>query len=252
MSSNLPRISIIIATYNAGKVLSRCIESIRSQSRRDWELIVIDGGSKDGTIEILQSHARHIAYWHSRPDGGIYDAWNLALSHASGEYVCFLGADDALHATDTLETIFSAIGHGSHDLVTSRGMLMDDSWVPTHPVGAPWNEANFPRRIRLCHPGLFHHRSLFTRFGGFNTRYRIAADFEFLLRLPSDIRTFDVPSITVDIQEQGVSRRRFWQRIRETREIHAASPRVGPMKAWLYWADKAWRRPLARMLRLPH
>lgn len=247
-----PKLSIIVATWNAAKTLERCLDSITAQTFPAWELLIRDGGSTDTTQSIIEKHQSTVTWWESAPDNGIYDAWNLALAHARGEYVCFLGADDALHAPDTLETLFSAIGNGAYGLITSRGMLRDDRWQPTHPVGAPWSEAKLPRRIRLCHPGLLHHRSLFTRFGGFNTRYRIAADFEFLLRLPSDIRTLDVPSITVDIQDQGVSRHRFWQRIRETREIHAASPRVGPVKAWLYWADKAWRRPIARMLGLPH
>lgn len=247
-----PKLSIIIATWNAAKTLERCLASITTQTLPSWELLIRDGGSTDATLSIIEKHQSTVAWWESAPDNGIYDAWNLALAHARGEYICFLGADDGLHSPDTLETLFSAIGNGTYDLVTSRGMLRDDRWQATHPVGAPWSEAKLPRRIRLCHPGLLHHRSLFTRFGRFNTRYRIAADFEFLLRLTSDIRTFDVPSITVDIQDQGVSRHRFWQRIRETREIHAASPRVGPVKAWLYWADKAWRRPIARMLGLPH
>ena len=251
-SSNSPSVTIIVATWNAAKTLERCLASITAQTSKSWELLIRDGGSADDTLSIIEKHQSAVAWWESAPDNGIYDAWNRALAHARGEYVCFLGADDALHAPDTLEVLFSAIGNDTYDLVTSRGVLRNDRWQPTHSVGASWNEAKLPRRIRLCHPGLLHHRSLFTRFGGFNTRYRIAADFEFLLRLPPDIRTLDVPSIAVDIQDDGISRHRFWQRIREYREVHAASSRVGPAKAWLYWADKAWRRPIARMLGLPH
>lgn len=247
-----PKLSIIVATWNAAKTLERCLDSITGQTFPAWELLIRDGGSTDTTLSIIEKHASVVAWWESAPDSGIYDAWNLALAHAKGEYVCFLGADDALHATDTLQTLFSAIGDGTYDVVTSRGMLRDTRWRPTHPIGTPWGEAKLPRRIRLCHPGMLHHRSLFERFGGFNTNYRIAADFEFLLRLPLDIRNCDIPITTVDIQDDGVSRYRFWQRVREYREIHAASPRVGHAKAWLYWADKVWRRPIARALGLPH
>jgi glycosyltransferase involved in cell wall biosynthesis len=247
-----PRLSIVIATYNAAKTLERALASIMAQALPSWELLIRDGGSTDSTLSIIEAHQSAVAWWESAPDNGIYDAWNQAIAHAKGEYVCFLGADDALHASDTLHTLFSAVGEGTFDLVTSRGMLRDKHWQPTHCMGAPWSKAQLPRRIRLCHPGLLHHRSLFTRFGGFSTRYRIVADFEFLLRLPTSIRTLDVPLITVDIQDQGISRNSFWQRIREHREVHAASPRVGPAKAWLYWADKAWRRPIARALGLPH
>lgn len=247
-----PKLSIIIATWNAAKTLERCLASITTQTFTDWELLIRDGGSTDATLSIIEKYQSTVTWWESAPDDGIYDAWNQALAHARGEYVCFLGADDAWAGARSLETLFAAVSNGVYDLVTSRGMLRDDCWQPAHPVGVSWREARLPRRIRLCHPGLLHHHSLFTRFGGFNTRYRIAADFEFLLRLPPGIRTFDVPSILIDIQDQGISRHRFWQRIRETREVHAASPRVGPTKAWLYWVDKAWRRPIARMFGLPH
>ena len=252
MNSFAPKLSVVIATRNAAQTLDRCLASISTQTFPAWELLIRDGGSTDSTLTIIEKHASVVAWWESAPDAGIYDAWNLALAHAKGEYVCFLGADDALHAPDSLRNLFSSIGDGIYDIVTSRGMLRDMRWRPTNLVGTRWSEAKLPRRIRLCHPGMLHHRSLFERFGGFNTHYRIAADFEFLLRLPPDIRTFDFPSITVDIQDEGISRQRFWQRIEETRQVHSASPRVGPMKAWLYWADKAWRRPVARALGLPH
>lgn len=247
-----PKLSIIIATWNAAETLERCLASIAAQTFTDWELLIRDGASTDPTVSIIKKYQSTVTWWESAPDNGIYDAWNLALAHARGEYVCFLGADDALHAPDTLETLFLAIGSGTYDVVTSRGVLRNFRWQPTHHVGASWEEAKFPRRIRLCHPGLLHHRSLFTRFGGFDTRYRIAADFDFLVRLPPEIRTLDVPSISVDIQDDGISRHRFWQRIRERREIHAALPSVGPIKAWLYWADKIWRRPIATLFGLPH
>lgn len=250
--STIPKLSIIIATYNAAKTLERCLASITAQTFTGWELLIRDGGSSDATLSIIEKYGSIVTWRESAPDGGIYDAWNMALAHARGEYVCFLGADDALHAPTSLDALFSVVGQEAYDLVTSRGMLRDKSWKAICLIGAPWSEAKLPRRIRLCHPGLLHRRSLFSRFGTFDARYRIAADFEFLLRFPPDIRAIDVPVTIVDIQDDGISRHMFWRRIREYREVHAASPRVGPVRAWLYWADKVWRRPIARMLGLPH
>lgn len=249
---SLPKLSLIIATYNAQQVLARCIRSIAGQSYHNWELIVIDGGSTDGTVGIIQSHAEHISYWHSRPDKGIYDAWNQAILHATGDYVCFLGADDALHSPNTLAEIVSSVGNARYDLITSRGQLYNATGFRGPVIGASWANAKLPRRIRVCHPGLFHHRSLFKIHGEFNFEYKIAADLEFLLRLPVDIQSYDFPVVVVDIQDGGVSRKYFWRRIGEYRKIHSASPRVGPFKAWLYWADKAWRRPIALLFGLSH
>lgn len=248
----IPRLSIVIATWNAAKTIERCITSITNQSFTSWELLIKDGGSTDNTAALVERHKQSVAWWSSSPDAGIYDAWNHALAHAKGEYVCFLGADDAFHSKEALSFVFSAIGGSSYHLVTSRGQLRNSDWKATCVFGKSWKDSGMPRRIGICHPGTLHHRSLFESYGGFSTRLRIAADLEFLSRLPPDVNTLDLPYVTVDTQDDGISRNRFWQRIRETREVHAASPRVGPLKAWLYWADKAWRRPIARLLGLPH
>lgn len=250
--SRHPRLSIIIATYNTAQVLDRCIQSVAGQSSRNWELIVIDGGSTDGTVGIIQSHAKYIAYWHSRPDAGIYDAWNQALPHATGDYICFLGADDALHSPDTLANIFAAVGDTRYDLITCRGQLHNAAGLTKQVMGTSWADSKLPRHFRVCHPGLLHHRGLFEKHGAFDPQYQIAADLDFLLRLPASIKTLDLPMVTVDVQDDGISRNRFWQRISERRRVHSASSRVGPVKAYIYWLDKVWRRPIALLLGLPH
>lgn len=247
-----PRLSIIIATWNAGGTLERCLNSIIEQSSQDWELLISDGGSTDDTISLVERYSKHIAWFRSEKDNGIYDAWNSALEHAKGEYVCFLGADDAFHSPSVLSEIFAAAGSNQYDLITSLGLLRDVNWTAGRILGSSWTEAKLPRRIRVCHPGLLHRRRLFDDHGTFDSRYRIAADMDFLLRLPAEISSLHLPMITVDVQDAGISRRQFWLRIKEYRDIHSASPRVGPSLAWLYWADKAWRRPIALLLGLSH
>ena len=89
-----PLISIIVAVYNGEKTLQRCIDSVFSQTYPHKELIIIDGGSTDGTVDILQTNNDKITYWKSEPDNGIYQAWNKALDHAKSDWICFLGSDD--------------------------------------------------------------------------------------------------------------------------------------------------------------
>lgn len=251
-SSSAPRLSIIIATWNAQQTLRRCLQSIVGQKFKDWEILVADGCSVDGTVDIVREYGSSIAWWQSKADEGIYDAWNQALVNARGEYVTFLGADDVLHSPETLSNIFSAIGEVRYDLITCRGQLRSSSGAAKQIIGSSWDDSKLPRRIRVCHPGMLHHRSLFEKFGLFNQKFKIAADFEFLLRLPDDVKNKDLDMVVVDIQDDGISRRHFWRRIAEYREIHSASPKVGSVKAWIYWADKAWRRPIALLLGLPH
>jgi glycosyltransferase involved in cell wall biosynthesis len=89
-------ISVIVAVFNGAKTLQQCIDSVAGQTYPHKELIVIDGGSIDGTREILEGDATKLAYWVSEPDRGIYHAWNKALARARGDWICFLGADDYL------------------------------------------------------------------------------------------------------------------------------------------------------------
>lgn len=251
-SSSPPRVSIILATFNAAATLERCIATIAAQTFCSWELLLVDGASTDATTSIIRQRAACIAYWHSHADAGIYDAWNQALKRARGEYVVFLGADDALHAPETLERIFDAIGDDEYDLVTSRGVLRNADWQPLLEAGGPWNYKAMPRRMGVLHPGLLHRRDLFNRYGFFDASLKIVGDLDFLLRLPHDLRTLDLGFPTVDVQNDGISRQQFWKRLRERRRVHVRTPRVGSLRACLYWLDKAWRMPIARALGLPH
>jgi glycosyltransferase involved in cell wall biosynthesis len=244
-------VSIIVATFDAGRTLGRLIESIRGQDYRDWELLVADGGSTDDTKHIIESNADCIAYWHSHADAGIYDAWNQALPRARGRYVCFLGADDAWASPRSLSTLMAAAGAEPYDLVSSQGLVSTGSGEATR-FGSAWDYERLGRRMVVCHPGLLHRRGLFDEFGLFDIRYRIAGDLDFLLRLPPTLRTLHVPVDTVLIEGAGVSRRNVLKRLREQRDILSRSPRHGRLKAWLAWLDKMWRFPIARLFGIPH
>jgi glycosyltransferase involved in cell wall biosynthesis len=248
----VPRLSIIIATYNAAATLTRCLRSIVSQTSREWQIVVADGGSTDGTQDILSKHNSEIAYWQSRPDAGIYDAWNQALKHATGEYVCFLGADDSLRSEQVLERIFSAIGRERYDLVSSRCLLVDASGRSLDEFGGAWDYARLPRRMGIAHPGLLHRRDLFSRYGCFDKRLKIAGDLDFLLRLPEDTRTLHLPIVSINVQNDGISRKQFWRRLHERRLVHARCNRVGSIRANVFWLDKALRMPIAKLFGLPH
>src|SRR3990170_1119466 len=107
--SNLPPLfTIIVATLNSAHRLPRCIASFAGQTYPRRELIVMDGGSTDGTVDIIRTQGPAVAYWESSPDRGIYHAWNKALAHAHGEWICFLGADDYFWSPTSLSRVAEA------------------------------------------------------------------------------------------------------------------------------------------------
>ncbi|WP_414637037.1 glycosyltransferase family 2 protein [Arenimonas sp.] len=243
---------MVIATFNASSTLQECLDSITGQDFPDIEILVADGGSTDGTADVIVRNAARIAWSCSGPDGGIYDAWNKAVAMARGEYVMFLGADDALESATTMSRVFALIGDREFDLVSGIGVLVDDAGVGYHRFGGAWNHRKVGRRMTICHPGALHRRDLFDRFGCFDTSYRICADYDFILRLPQDTRAlfFDAP--IARIRDAGVSRRRRMQALRERYRAQSSCPRIGPAFAALYYLDKLWRIPVARLLGIPN
>lgn len=247
-----PRLSIILATWQAATTLERCLASTAEQTFKQWELIVADGASTDGTLDIIRSYDAHIAWWASDKDAGIYDAWNKALGQARGDYVCFIGADDYWANPETLSRLFEAINGVEYDLVTSIGQVRNSDTGKTYSFGSAFDYRRIGPRAIVCHPGLLHRRALFEEYGLFNTRYKIAADLEFLMRLPASTRSLHVDTVSVNIDDAGVSRSNVLSRLREQREVLKRCPRYGPVRAYLVWLDKLWRYPIARLLGISH
>lgn len=106
MSENLPLVSLITVTYNAGKYLERTIQSVISQKYPRIEYIIIDGKSTDNTLEIIKKYEKHLSNWISEPDAGLYDAMNKGQKLATGEYLWFMNAGDRIFSENTLQEIF--------------------------------------------------------------------------------------------------------------------------------------------------
>lgn len=205
-----PFISIITSTYHAAEYLPRISESIRAQTFDDFEWIVIDGASADGTVNILQRNEDVVDYWISEPDTGIYDAWNKGVRQAHGQWIMFLGADDLLWTPDVLARVAAALKGMASDIrvVYGKVALIGPTGNVLYYVGDPWEtiRRRFSSVMCLPHPATFHHRDLFRLYGGFDASFRIAGDYEFLRReLPRHNAIFIPDLVVAGMSVGGIS-----------------------------------------------
>lgn len=199
--------SVITVVYNGEKYLEQTIRSILDQTYSSIEYIIIDGGSTDGTVNIIQKYEHKLAYWISEPDKGIYDAWNKALKVTQGEWIAFVGSDDLL-LPDAISDYIDYIQ--SHkfpplDYVSSQVELVTEDLRTKRTWGSAWEWNRFKRYMNVAHVGSFHHRDLFKRYGTYNTRYRIAADYELLLRARDQLKAGYFNKNTAKMRVSGVS-----------------------------------------------
>lgn len=203
-----PLISVIVAVFNGKSTLQQCIDSIARQSYPNKELIIIDGGSKDGTVELLMANREKMTYWISEPDRGIFNAWNKGLAQAQGEWICFLGADDYFWDITVLERMAAQLQILPTNIRVAYGQIMQvsvDEQLPPRPIGKSWEQEKefFKQFMCIPHVGTMHRRSLFEKHGKFNESFHIAGDYEFLLR---ELKTGDaafIPDIITTGQRLG-------------------------------------------------
>jgi glycosyltransferase involved in cell wall biosynthesis len=201
-----PKISIVIAVFNGAKTFQECLDSFTQQTYQYKELLVIDGGSTDGTIDLIIANQQHMHYWISEPDKGIYDAWNKALKHASGDWVSFLGADDTLlpNALQNYSSYLQTHEDEALDYVSSKvNLVSGDKFIRT--IGKPWKWHAFKRYMNVAHVGSLHHKRLYEKYGGYDTSYKICADYEFLLRPKASLKAGFLNIETVDMSIGGAS-----------------------------------------------
>ncbi|WP_166784271.1 glycosyltransferase [Cryobacterium gelidum] len=181
--STNPRVSIITIAYENRDGLKSTVESVLAQDARrsDWELVIVDGGSMDGSFEYLHS-IDHFANWSSQPDRGVYHAMNIGLGRASGDYHIFLNAGDIFFDTESLSTVINA-------LVTNPTWLVGGA-MHMNPGGAPFVVANRPHRWERhalgfqphCHQACVFRADLSSVLGGYSEEFGFAGDFDFILR----------------------------------------------------------------------
>ena len=176
--------SIITVTRNAAATLERSIQSVAKQRHRPRDYIIIDGASSDGTPGIVERYGGIVTHFVSEPDQGIYDAMNKGLALARGDFVYFLGADDSLIDDRTLADVAASLDRAPCDLLYGgiEVRFADGRVVPFMPP-PPAEALDFMIRGCLPHQASFASRRAFDLIGEFDTRYRIAGDYDWFLRV---------------------------------------------------------------------
>lgn len=185
-SHQLPTISIITVVYNGYAFLEASIQSIISQTYAHKEYIVIDGGSEDGTVDIIQKYAAHIHYWVSEPDRGIYDAMNKGLQAATGDYVLFINAGDQLNTHITLSSIFYSVSqeadviYGETHLIDKEGKVLGTrSTLSTRKLPQKLKYQDVLYGMSVSHQSFIVKREMAPLY---DARYRCSADIDWVIR----------------------------------------------------------------------
>jgi glycosyltransferase involved in cell wall biosynthesis len=215
-----PRVSILVATWNCLPQLTQFLESLAVQSWNDWQLLLLDNASSDGTARLVEAFRQRLArpgrlVWSSQPDHGIYDAWNRGLQLATGDYLCFIGADDVFVDAQSLERI-AALTVSDVDLITARNAYYAADGRLLRQWGSGWQWRRMRQSMTIAHPAMLLRRELFGHFGAFDARFRICGDYEWLLRLPPSLRSVHSSDSILKVVQAGVSHTRIGQVYAET------------------------------------
>jgi glycosyltransferase involved in cell wall biosynthesis len=199
------KLSVITINYNNAVGLEKTIESVISQNFKEYEYIVIDGGSNDGSKEIIESFTNKISYWVSEKDKGIYNAMNKGIQQAKGEYCLFLNSGDFLYNNKVLEEVFTI--NSTADIIYGN-MLID--WGNGKKTEGKMPDAITVQQMykdTLWHPVSFIKRILFEKYGLYNEDYKMVADYDFFFKtiIANKISTKQIPLLISEYNVDGFS-----------------------------------------------
>jgi glycosyltransferase involved in cell wall biosynthesis len=239
------KVSVITACYNRAQSIAAALDSVASQTYRDIEHVVVDGGSTDGTLELISAQGGSIDKLITGPDRGIYDALNKGLAASSGDLIGFLHSDDVYAGSDVIQTVVEQVQTRSLDALYGDVVFVRAE-EPDRVVRRYSSRRFRPSRISWgwmpAHPSLFVCKRLFERFGSFKTDYAIAGDFEFIARIfarPS-FKYGYVPKVLVKMRMGGMSTQGWRSTLELNKEVLRACRENGISSNYL---KLLWRYP---------
>lgn len=220
----MKKLSVITITWNAAATLERTLRSVREQSWPHIEHLIIDGGSDDGTLELIGRYAHEQLRWVSEPDRGLYDAMNKGAAMAKGDYLCFLNAGDTFFAADTVEKMMLTFEDASApDILYGETAIVDDAGTFLHMrrLKAPekLNWKSFRQGMVVCHQAFIVKRELFEPY---NLAYRFSSDFDWSIRMMKKATSIHNTRLTlINYLNEGMTTRNRKASLKERYRIMA-------------------------------
>jgi len=221
------KISVITVSYNAEKYLESTIHSVLSQNHKDVEYIIVDGNSKDNTVQIIRKFEDKISKWISEPDKGMFDALNKGISMATGDVIGMLHTDDFYPNEDVLSAVSDAFEKHGVDIV--YGDLeyvdpIDTKKVFRKWIGKPYVRSRFTKGWMPAHTTFYFKRNLIQRFGLYDLFFKTASDYEFMLRYMyrNNASAYYLPKMLVTMRIGGMSNISLKNRIAANRNDRLA------------------------------
>ncbi len=199
-----PLITVITVVFNGEKHLEETILSVINQTYDNVEYIIIDGGSTDGTLDIIRKYEYALDYWVSEKDSGIYDAWNKSVRLSLGQWISFLGADDIYLLTSLEKYSYFFKNKQQIEYISAKVNLVKNKKI-IRSVGQEWNWNKFRKYMNVAHVGSLHSIDMFKRKGLFNSNLKIVGDYEFLLRFRKELNSAYLNEVTALMRVGGAS-----------------------------------------------
>lgn len=221
------KVTVITAVFNNRETIANAIDSVLMQLGVDFELVVIDGASTDGTLNVLRNYVDGISVLVSERDGGIYQALNKGVSLAGGDIVGFLHSDDMFADRSVLARIVAAFSDPHIDAVYGDLLYVcknDPAKVVRHWRAGEYSRARLGWGWMPPHPTFYVRRAVYQRLGGFDVSYQIAADYDCMLRFLGQrgVRVAYIPEVLVKMRVGGASNRSLGNIIRKSIEDYRA------------------------------
>lgn len=244
-----PTVSIITVCFNSAKTIRDTIESVINQTYQNIEYIIIDGGSIDGTLDIIKEYEPYIAKWVSEPDDGIYDAMNKGIQMATGEIIGMINSDDWLEVDAIRSVVKMYLLHPDGDVFHGKVRVIDKFKGIRYVVSSSedvYKQNNF--KMKIPHGGVFITKKCYRDQGLYDINFKIGADHDLLLRLINNNKSFVfVNQVISNMNTGGISSTQYTETFKEHRDINIKHGQ-GVFKSWAQYIKSICKTFLVKVL----